>query len=214
MSKYYNKLGNPDPKKLGKYIGDDPVFGKFRGNAPLRELEDNFDQLTLHFLSEKVINHLTDSLKLDIIWKEGFKDQFNDFSFFTAPAYKALEGFLFQIADDLKLPSAGNAKLAGSYYFDEEKMDQHIDKLLEELDNAADSEDNLSDYEKRDIKDRIREMRGFLQRYRNTPAHFYGESIDTLEKARRNIMTIYGAIDNTTKILLKAKLITIIEDIH
>lgn len=214
MSKFYNKLGEREPNSLDKWVRENPVFGKFRGNAPIRELEDNFDQQTLHYLSEKVINHLADSLRLDILWKENFKDQFNDFSFFTAPAYKALEGFLFQIADDLKLPSSGNEKLAGSYYFDEEKIDQHIDKLLNELDKVAGEEKKLSQYEKRDIKDRIREMRGFLQHYRHTPAHFFGESINTLEKARRNIMTIYGAIDNTAKILLQANLIKIRVGIH
>ncbi len=212
MSKYYNKWGEANPQ--GGHIGENPVFGRFRGNAPLHELEQNFDKNTLYYLSEKVINHLSDSLKLDIHWKENFKDQFNDFSFFTAPAYKALEGFLFQIAEDLKLPSSGNEKLAGSYYFDEEKIDQHIDSLLEELDNIADEEIKLSVYEKRDIKDRIREMRGFLKHYRNTPAHFYGEVIDTLEKARRNVMTIYGTIDNTAKILLKAELIKIKDGVY
>lgn len=211
MSKFYNRWGEGIG---GKRFGENEVFGKLRGNQPLSELDNNFDQETLYYLSEKVINHLADSLKLDMLWKENFKDQFNDFSFFTAPAYKALEGFLFQIASDLKLPSSGNDNLAGSYYFNEEKIDQHIDKLLEELDSAADKESKLSAHEKRDIKDRIREMRGFLQHYRHTPAHFYGESIDTLEKARRNTMTIYGAIDNTAKILLKANLIKIKEDIH
>lgn len=214
MSKFYNKIGEANPNDPGKRVKDNPVFEKFRGNAPLSELESNFDQDTLFYLSEKVINHLADSLKLDIHWKENFKDQFNDFSFFTAPAYKALEGFLFQIANDLELPSSGNGNLAGSYYFDEEKIDKHINKLLRELDVAADNEKKLSQYEKRDIKDRIREMRGFLRHYRHTPAHFHGESIDTLEKARRNIMTIYGTIDNTAKILLNADLIKIREDIH
>ena len=96
----------------------------------------------------------------------------------------------------------------GGYYFDEQKIDKQIDKLLKELENRAESS-KLSTYEKRDIKDRIKEMKGFLQHYRHTPAHFFGEPIETVEKAHRNIMVIYSAIDNATKILLKAKLIKI-----
>lgn len=211
MSKYYNRWGEHVD---GEQVGKNEVFGKLRGSQPLGELDNNFSQDTLYYLNERVINHLADSLMLDITCREIIKDRFNDFSFFTAPAYKALEGFLFQIAEDLKLPSSGNDKLAGSYYFDEEKIDQHIDKILKELVAAADTESKLSKYEKRDIKDRIKEMSGFLQHYRNTPAHFYGESIDTLEKAQRNIMIIYGAIDNTAKILLKSGLIQIQDNIH
>ncbi|MBI2459563.1 MAG: hypothetical protein HYV53_03370 [Parcubacteria group bacterium] len=210
MSKYY-KLNN---LPSGRNWGSEVVFGKFRGNQDYSKLEANFDLQVLYYLSERVINYLLDSISLEQADLRSPGRHFNDFSFFTAPAYKALEGFLFQIAKDLNLPSSGNSNLAGSYYFDEEKIDKHIDKLLKELFDVADAEKKLSKYEKRDIKDRIREMKGFLQHYRNTPSHFYGEPIDTIDKAHRNIMIIYGAIDNTTKILIKSGLIKIEDEIH
>ncbi len=210
MSKYYKLNNLPENRRWE----NESVFGKARDHQPINEINNNFDQNVLYYLGEKVINHLADSLVLEKLFQGQSRGQFNDFSFFTAPAYKALEGFLFQIAKDLDLPSSRNSNLAGSYYFDEDKIDKHIDKLLKELNETTDKEKKLSTYEKRDIKDRIKEMKGFLQHYRNTPAHFYGESIDTIEIAHRNIMIIYGAIDNTAKILLKAGLIQIKEDIH
>lgn len=208
MSKYYH-LNLPD----GRHLGNEPVFGKARGSQPPQQLQVLFDQDVLFYLSERVINHLLDSLTLNKYIHSNIND-FNDFSFFTAPAYKALEGFLFQIAKDLKLPSSGNNNLAGSYYFDEGKIDRHIDKLFKELEKIAENNKKFSIYEKRDIKDRIKEMKGFLQHYRNTPSHFYGEAVDTIQKADRNVKIIYGAIDNTTKILLKAGLIQINDEIR
>ena len=209
MSKYYNLRDIPS----GKDWSNEPIFGRARGSQPFQELEKLFDKNVLFYLSESIVNHLLDSLTLDKYIHSNIND-FNDFSFFTASAYKALEGFLFQIAKDLNLPSSGNSNLVGSYYFDEERIDKHIDKLLKELSDKADVEKNLSKYEKRDIKERIKELKGFLQNYRNTPSHFYGEPIITIQIADRNVKIIYGAIDNTAKILLRANLIQIKDDIH
>lgn len=196
-----------------RHLDQTQKFGRARVNQPVAILDNNFSSDTIRYLDEKIINYLLDSMSLDGIFNKNHVN-FNDYSFVTAPAYKALEGFLFQIAKDLKLPSSGNEKLAGSYYFDEEKIDKHIDKLLKELGDNTQQQKALSKYEKQDIKDRIKEMKGFLQHYRHTPAHFYGEPIDTIEKAHRNIMIIYGAIDNTAQILLKAKLLSISNIIH
>lgn len=179
----------------------------------LPSLKNHFSSDSLVYLDEKIISHLLDSLVLNNVLTNK-SENFNDYSFVTAPAYKALEGFLFQVAKDLNLPSSGNEKLAGSFYFDEEKVDKHIDKLLKELEENTQQQIKLSKYEKRDIKDRVREMKGFLQHYRNTPSHFYGETIDTMEKAHQNIMIIYGAIDNMSKILIKAGLIKTNEELH
>ncbi|GEM_PF-6866687 len=209
MSKYF-KLNNLPSNRNWE---NERVFGKARGSQHTATLEALFDKQVLFYLSERIINHLLDSLTLSKYIHSNIRD-FNDFSFFTAPAYKALEGFLFQIAEDLDLPASGNNNLAGSYYFDEDKVDKYIDKLLKEFEKVADDDRKLSTYEKRDIKDRIKEMKGFLQHYRNTPAHFYGESIITIEVADRNAKIIYGAIDNTAKVLLKVGLLQIKDDIH
>jgi len=148
----------------------------------LSALKNNFSNLTLHYLDEQIINHLLDSLSADKLL-ENNRQGFHDYSFLTAPAYKA-------------------------------KVDKHIDKLIKELSENTQQHSNLSKYEKQDIKDRIKEMKGFLQHYRNTPSHYFGEPIDKIDIAHRNIMIIYGAIDNTTQILLKAKLIQIKEGVH
>ncbi len=203
MSNYYNnqsyKFGEARHRQQNEGVAD--------------TLKNIFSQDTLFYLDEKIINHLMDSLCLDSSrhdFSSMMKGLFNDYSFLMSPAYKALEGFLFQLANDLKLPSsANNDKIAGAYYFDEQKIDKHIDSLIKEIENKADNENKLSKYEKQDIKDRIKEMKGFLRHYRHAPAHFFGEPIETVDKAHRNIMIIYGAIDNATKILLKAGLISI-----
>ncbi|TSC96150.1 MAG: hypothetical protein Athens101426_456 [Parcubacteria group bacterium Athens1014_26] len=209
MSIFYRLDKNlPDGQQWNK----NSLFGKARGNQLGGGLEAIFDVKVLLYLSEKIINHIADSLQLNA--DSYFKNKMNDYSFLTAPAYKALEGFLFQIATELNLPSSGNSNLAGSYYFDEIKIDKHIDKLIKELENKTDFTSKLSIYEKRDIKDRIKEMKGFLRNYRHTPAHFYGEIIDTSEKADINIKIIYGTINNTAKILLTHDLIKIRNDVH
>jgi|SRR3989344_906626 len=209
MSKYFKLSNLPS----GQSWESNPIFGKARGSQPHAPLQSLFDEPVLFYLEERVINHLLDSFTLNKYIHQNIKD-FNDFSFFTAPAYKALEGFLFQIAKDLNLPSSGNSNLAGSYYFDEGKIDKHIDSLIKEIEKTTEDSKKLSSYEKRDIKDRIREMKGFLRNYRNTPSHFYGESIDTIEKADRNVKIIYGTIDNTTKLLLRAGLLSINAELH
>lgn len=210
MSKYYNLQGQ---LPTGKHWQQEPIFGKARGSQPINELNNHFHSDVLDYLSEAVINHLVDSLNLDILCAGHFNGRFNDFSFFTAPAYKAFEGFLWQIAEDLNLPSSGNPKFVGTY-FDEEKVDKTIDKLIKELELKTEKEARLTRDEKRHIKDMIQEMNRFLYHYRHTPAHFHGEPIDTIEKARQNILSMYRIINETVKTLLKAKLIIIKGDLH
>lgn len=197
MSKNYKNLNKPTRTKQNR-------------DGIIDMLEKNFEIETLYYLDEKIIDHLLDSLALE---KNGIPvrcaGHFNDYSFLTAPAYKALEGFLFQIAKDIDLPSSGRPNSAGSYYIDEKKVDKQIDNLIKELEKKTETTQKLSAYEKKDIKERIKEMDGFLRHYRHVPAHFYGERMDSIEKATRNIMTIFGCIDNSASILLKSKLIQI-----
>ncbi|MGA2417703.1 MAG: hypothetical protein ABSF55_00450 [Candidatus Staskawiczbacteria bacterium] len=206
MSKYFENIYN-------LRTSYPQIIGSARKQQPTRDLINHFDMAVLHYLSERVINHLADSLNLDILWKEQFKERFNDFSFFTAPAYKAFEGFLFQIAKDLNLPSSGNPKFVGTY-FDEEKVDETIDNLLKELGNKTKESKTLDNEEKMHIKDMVNEMKRFLHYYRHTPAHFDGEPIDTIDKARQNILSMYRIISETVKTLMKAGLIKIDENIH
>lgn len=204
MSKEFN---NPNSDE---YPG---IFGRSRRNQSVEKLTRNFDLQTLHYLSERVVNYLLDSLQMEEFWRDDFRDRFNDFSFYTAPAYKAFEGFLFQIAEDLELPSSGDPKFVGTY-FDEEKVDKTIDKLIKELEQKAEKTTKLTKQEKLHIKDMIKEMKRFLQHYRHTPAHFHGEPINTIEKARQNILSMYRIIDETSKTLLKTELIQIKEEAH
>jgi hypothetical protein len=209
MSKYYQLNNLPN----GKPWQSAPCFGKARGHQQRNDLENNFSQNTLYYLSENIINHLMDSTMLWASVPSQVKDKMNDYSFLTAPAYKAFEGFLFQIARDLQLPSSGNPKFAGTY-FDEEKVDKAINKLLKEFEQKAEKEKKLSKQEKDHIKDMVKEMKRFLYHYRHTPAHFDGEPIQTIEMAQQNVLSMYRIINETTKTLLDTSLLQISEDVH
>ena len=200
MSRNFEHLDSIEDKGIARVV---------QKNESVNEmLKKHFDIETLYYLEEGIIDYLLDSLALEkynII--EQTVNRFNDYSFLTAPAYKALEGFLFQIAEDLELPSGKNLDAVGGYYFDEMKVDKHINKLLKELEKKAEETAKLSRHEKKDIKERIQQMKSFLKNYRHTPAHYLGESIGTIEKADRNIKIIFGAIDDSAKIFLKSGLI-------
>lgn len=200
--------------------GDGNFFGVARrdfrkngqGALQLRALKDNFDEATLFYLNENVINHLFDSSSIRTFASQ-FKSHFNDYSFYTAPAYKAFEGFLFQLAIDLKLPSSGNKDFVGTY-FDENLVDKTIDSLLSELENKLEENNKMTNQEKTHIKDMVKEMKRFLVNYRHTPAHFHGEPLETIEKAEQNVLSMYRIIDETVKTLLKVGLITLKENLH
>lgn len=208
MSKFFNYSNIPQDKRPLA----EGLFGKARGNQPINEMQSHFDRQPLEYLSEKVLNHIADSLTLGLDLTH-HKNKFNDFSFLTAPAYKAFEGFLFQIATDLKLPSSGNPKFVGTY-FDEELVDKTINKLIKELEQKTDTEAKLTRDEKRHIKDMVAEMNRFLHNYRHTPAHFHGDPMTSIERASQNILSMYRIMNETIKTLLNAKLITISDELH
>lgn len=210
MSKFYKLMGLNDSHNKN-------LIGKarfIRGNANndfVRELESNFEISVLEYLDEGIINHLFDSVAL-AKFEHQFINIFTDYSFFTAPTYKAFEGYLFQIAGDLNLPS-GKPDYVGTY-FDEEKVASTIDSLIEELESSTTNNEKLSIEERKHIKDMVSEMKRFLFHYRHTPAHFHGESISTIQMAVQNSLSMYRIIRETTKTLLKANLIKIKEELH
>src|SRR3989344_6866342 len=94
----------------------------------IAQLKSHFDAITLAYLDEKIIDYIVDSLHLTETKISTYREVFHDFSFLTAPAYKAFEGYLFQIARDLALPSA-KPDFVGTF-FDEEKIDRAVNKIL------------------------------------------------------------------------------------
>src|SRR5687768_11659236 len=82
-----------------EYRGDG-LKVRIRGDS---RLKDHFDEMSLEYLDEKIIDYLADSLQVASLGASQHRERFHDFSFLTAPAYKAFEGYLFQIARDLDL---------------------------------------------------------------------------------------------------------------
>jgi len=183
-------------------ISDNPELKQKRHDQAgyITNLKKIFDHKTLLFLEEKILDHLVDEVILLESRIPGAQ-AITDFSFLMAPAYKALEGFLLQLAKDLELPSGSNPKNAGGYFANTQAVHEHIDKILKDLEEKSDKAD-ISDNEKQEIKFRLSQMGSFLNTYRNGPAHFNGESVKTGEKAAQLINIIFGHIDSTTKVLL------------
>jgi hypothetical protein len=97
MGRYYDQAG---AESCGRAL-------VHQRGAAMDILKNNFEDSTLRYLQESILNYLLDNVALErneVVKKIEY--ELNDFSFFIAPSYKALEGFLFQIAEDLELPSS------------------------------------------------------------------------------------------------------------
>ncbi|MCF7830420.1 hypothetical protein K9M41_00245 [Candidatus Gracilibacteria bacterium] len=199
MARHYDKWNQ---------INDDPELKQKRHDQAgyITTLKKIFDHKTLLFLEEKILDHLVDEVILLEARIPGAQ-AVTDFSFLMAPAYKALEGFLFQLAKGLELPSGSNPENAGGYFANAQTVDKHIDGILKELDEESDKAD-ISDSEQREIKFRLSQMGSFLNNYRNSPAHFNGDPVKAGEKAAQLVTTIFEHIDSTTKVLLATGFLT------
>jgi anaerobic selenocysteine-containing dehydrogenase len=111
----------------------------------------------------KILDDLTESI--------GTETRFFDYSFLVAPVYKAIEGILWKIANELKLVH-GDGQLG--IFFDEDNVEKNIDLI---------SENVLSKSKKAVVSHQLSELKTFLKRYRHLPAH-YGSRFDTMESAR------------------------------
>lgn len=169
----------------------------------LDKLRKNFDENVLLYLDDKIIGHLCDSLFLEEINLN--HSAYTDFSFLTAPAYKAFEGFLFQIAKELKLPAGKDEKLVGGYYYKPEEVHKAIDGIIVDLEKTS---GKVTDKDRKDhLKAVVSEMGRYLKRYRHAPSHYYGEPLTTKDKAWNHVHSIYNNINETVLILQESKLI-------
>ena len=116
---------------------------------------------------------------------------YGDYSFIVVPASKALESWVFKIANDLSIDVKTNK--AGV-------VRDQIESSLETV---------LSTVEKKlgeSIKIDIAYLRNFIQEYRNNIVHC-DKKIENIGMAKSKVFTIYERINSVTNKLLEAGLI-------
>ncbi len=173
---------------------------------PRKIIELIIDQLILLHNIEKshivvrdelidVIDHSRESYELNA----EAKSIYDDYSFLIAPAYKAYEGYLIFIAEELGLPVQDyRAHIGGLYSWEE--SDTKRKKLIESIKGKLPKDG--------ESVDRWRELGMVLRKYRHNPAHFSGDKIRTYEEAQGYILTIITTIDHMTRYLLAKGLLS------
>lgn len=133
---------------------------------------------------------LLDSFQL---MENNWSNTYGDYSFIVMPASKALESWVFKIAEDLDVEI--NTIKAGVV------VDQIKSKINEELEEAERKA-------KKSIKRDIDFLKNFIQEYRNDIVHC-DKKIESPNKARNKVITIYERLNSITEKLIKAGLISI-----
>jgi len=160
-------------------------------------------------MSREVLNWLEEKQKrfiLDYInIKEGYK-QFgiiglSDYSYLITPIFKALEGVLIQIAEEIGLDIEKYQFKIG-VVFSEENLEKFYNDVLEKL-------ESLSDENKEDIKMWLNDTRRILRHFRHSPAHFSGEVKPSWDKAFLFGDHVLSIIDNLCSSLLEAGIISV-----
>jgi len=110
--------------------------------------------------------------------------RFYDYSFFMAPMYKAVEGVLWKISEDLRLVKEGQPL---GNFFDETSIEKNLSKLETKIGVKIDDREKI-----KLVKRELLELKDFLMRYRHNPAHF-GNIFDTYQKVE---LAGYSALHN------------------
>lgn len=124
---------------------------------------------------------------------------YSDYSFATAPVYKAFEGFLVYLAEVFELPTEKyKHRIGGLYDWEVNKKDE--DLIIKSLEVKLGKN--------REGKDRWRELSMVLRTYRHNPAHYSGDKIKTFEQAEDYARTIINTINQMVKFLIDKGVIT------
>lgn len=152
-------------------------------------------------LHPEVFNWINDRIKNLLIDYLSIKEYTNttyvitdlsDYSYLAMPAFKALEGVLFQIAAELKLEFKKNV----GWSFTEGELNKYYDSILDKI-------ERLTKDDKSDIKAWLHNARMYLRTLRHNPAHYLGEPITNYRKALLIGDTIISTIDNLCLILIQ-----------
>lgn len=123
-------------------------------------------------------------------------DIYYDFSFVVSPAYRAYEGFLFLLAESLGLKRKQEIIQNIGRIYNDDEIYQLKKEIITETGKKLDNKD-------KDLLGIVSELKRVLELYRHNPAHYYGDRIDTLEKASNYGRTVLNVINLTTKTLIQ-----------
>jgi len=121
-------------------------------------------------------------------------NNYSDYSFIVISASKALESWVFKLADDLGIETNSNrAGLVRDQI--ENRLDDFLDGVEEKLGES--------------IKIDISYLKNFIQEYRNDIVHC-SKKIETPESAKNKVFSIYERINSITEKLINANIIKVL----
>ena len=143
------------PRHHGSLLANDPQY-----------LAGNFmDHTVVNWMGVKQKGLLLDYFNIKHAWNDYALAGLSDYSYLVTPAYKALEGVLIQVAQELGLP--GPEWKVGAVFSDE--------NLAKFYGDVLDRIQGLSREAKEDAQLWLNDVRRILKHFRHSPAHFLGE---------------------------------------
>jgi hypothetical protein len=171
-------------------------------------LADRFNRDVSYYLMWSVKFLIADSLRLVEVVRSA-QSEFSDYSFVIAPAYKAFEGFLYQLGLDLGIYTAQDLdsihNVAARY--DEEQVRARLEQIL---DGVLDLSQPAAQDKLREISSGISELRNHLRRFRHSPAHFQGmRVVPNLTRASQHIESLIFYINDLVMLLKECKILSV-----
>lgn len=152
-----------------------PSTSKSRGSEELHDLGNLFKDKVRAWLNSPIKELILDYLTIKNSHKVFAVSDLSDYSYLITPAFKALEGTLIQIAEEIGFDLEQYQFKIGVVFSDEslEKFYEDILDKIEELDEEY----------KSDIQMWLNDARRILRHFRHSPAHFMGEAKKSWEEA-------------------------------
>ena len=143
-----------------------------------------------NFPSEYPARWLLDSFQL---LNTDWPNIYGDYSFIVVPASKALENWIFKIANDLGIDvETDQAGVIRS------RIESNLEIILTKVEKKLG----------KSIKIDITHLRNFIQEYRNDIVHYH-KKIENVAMAKNKIIAIYEKINTITNKLIDADLIKV-----
>ncbi len=158
-------------------------------------LRKKIDNEVLGVLPDRVILDMIDAL---ILRESGRQIKLFDYSVVIAPLFKALEGSMIFIAEELKLGLDKPWQVGRA--LNEKQLKKYFEDVLDKL-------KGIDKNKKLEIKIWLTNCETFLTQYRHNPAHYGNEIIIEYEKIVQKTETIFETINELIKRLLEPKLI-------
>lgn len=138
-----------------------------------------------NFPSGEPARWLLDSFQLiSVEWP----NRYGDYSFIVMPASKAVENWIFHLADSMQLETNTN-KLRPV----RDQIEKYLDSCLDQVENKLGDE----------IKTDVTYLKNFIQEYRNDIVHCRTR-IQSVNEAKNKVLYIFTLINSVTEKLFRA----------